>query len=108
MERDADNAGQWAENKVYDGVEDAEDAPENVARWTGEKVWCFPSGHNIGPQDSSRKKPTQIVSGLATIDDASLLAAWIEIAQQDLKSEKEKVKVLEKEFKTLKEAKKFL
>jgi hypothetical protein len=105
VERDADNAGQWAENKVYDGVEDAEDAPENVA---GEKVWCFPSGHNIGPQDSSRKKPTQIVSGLATTDDASLLAAWIEIAQQDLKSEKEKVKVLEKEFKTLKEAKKFL
>jgi hypothetical protein len=41
-------------------------------------------------------------------DDASLLATWIEVAQQDLESEKEKVRILEKEIDTLKEARKIL
>jgi len=35
---DADRVENWGEQKVYDGVQDVENFPENAARWTGEKV----------------------------------------------------------------------
>lgn len=63
---------------------------------------------NIELQDSSRKKLKQTEGEPASMDDASLLATWIEAAQQDLESEKEKVRVLKKEIDTLKEARKML
>jgi hypothetical protein len=35
---DADNAGNYVENKFDDGVQDVEDFPEDTSRWAGRKV----------------------------------------------------------------------
>ncbi|KAL9616320.1 MAG: hypothetical protein Q9160_008799 [Pyrenula sp. 1 TL-2023] len=50
------------------------------------------------------KKLKERTERSVTMDDESRLAAWIEAAEQDLESEREKVRVLEEQISTLKEA----
>lgn len=55
------------------------------------------------PQNVTRKKPKVTARQPTTVDNVSLLTTRLQIAQQDLESEKKKVRVLEKEIGTLKE-----
>lgn len=51
VDYDVDRADGYVDRKVYDGVQDVENFPDNAARWTGEKVQEV---EDI-PQDVDRK-----------------------------------------------------
>lgn len=89
------------------GPEDEDLTIENVHK-ADSSTSATKRKRNVKPQNLVRKKPKKTTGEPAIMDEDSPLAARLKVAEQDLETEKEKVRALEKKIDTLEEGRKIL
>jgi chromosome segregation ATPase len=89
------------------GPEDEDLTIENVHK-ADSSTSATKRKRNVKPQNLVRKKPKKTTGEPAIMDEDSPLAARLKVAEQDLETEKEKVRALEEKIDTLEEGRKIL